>query len=119
MHRAAFFYSGQGVKSLGWGGVTVKLGAFSGWGGAGQGSLEIFLARGNHFSGAGLGRGKAGRGGACNPDTGSKNQWRKPDLKTSCWIWNLSFDLNAISASATELSPRMSSLCCFVFEASI
>ena len=43
----------------------------------------------------------------------------KPDLKTSCCIWNLSFDLNAISASATELSPRMSSLCCFVFEASI
>ena len=43
----------------------------------------------------------------------------KPNLKTSCWIWNLSFDLNAISASATELSPRMSSLCCFVFEASI
>ena len=44
---------------------------------------------------------------------------RKPNLKTSCWIWNLSFDLNAISASATELSPKMSSLCCFVFEASI
>ena len=41
------------------------------------------------------------------------------DLKTSCWIWNLSFDLKAISASATELSPKISNLCCFVFEASI
>ena len=43
----------------------------------------------------------------------------REDLKTSCWIWNLSFDLKAISASATELSPKMSNLCCFVFEASI
>ena len=43
----------------------------------------------------------------------------REDLKTSCCIWNLSFDLKAISASATELSPKMSSLCCFVFEASI
>ena len=48
-----------------------------------------------------------------------KSVEERGDLKTSCWIWNLSFDLKAISASATELSPKMSNLCCFVFEASI
>ena len=62
MHGAAFFRfregrgreknfdAGQGVKSLGQGGVTVKLEAFSGWGGA---VLKFFLAgpgRGSHFS---------------------------------------------------------------------
>ena len=36
MHRAAFFASGRGRESNPQGRVTVKLGAFSEWGGAGQ-----------------------------------------------------------------------------------
>ena len=75
MHRAAFFASGrggagqrktflgwgragQGVKSSGRGGVTVNLGAFSGWGGA---VLNIFEAGAAIFHGARAGRGGAGR----------------------------------------------------------
>ena len=51
MHGTAFFASGQGGAEekffgLGCGGVTVKLGAYSGWGGAGRGSLENFRGRG-------------------------------------------------------------------------
>ena len=46
-------WAGQGVKSSGPGRVTVKLGAFSGWG-----SLENFRGRGSHFS---WGLGRAGR----------------------------------------------------------
>ena len=55
MHGEAFFCFGAGrggaeeknfgvgVKSTGQGGVTVKLRAFSGWGGAGQGSTLLKL----------------------------------------------------------------------------
>ena len=48
-----FFASGQGGAEekffgLGCGGVTVKLGAYSGWGRAGRGSLENFRGRGVH-----------------------------------------------------------------------
>ena len=60
MHRAAFFCFGVGQKKIFWcgagctiprrGGVTVKLGAFLGWGGAGQ--FRNFRGRGDrdiHF----------------------------------------------------------------------
>ena len=73
MHGAAFFCFGPGRggadgKNFGVGRgrekilrarrVTVKLGAFSGWGGAGQGSLENYWDQGSHFP---RGRGGAGR----------------------------------------------------------
>ena len=73
MHEAVFFCfsAGQGgaeetnfgvgqgragSKILGAGRVTVKLGAFLGWGGAGRGSIENFRDRGSLFS-----RSRAGR----------------------------------------------------------
>ena len=75
MHRAAIFSFGVGQKEFFWGGAgqgraTVKLRAFSGWGGVGWGGavMKFFGAgavQGSHFS---WGRGGAGRRGSCIPD---------------------------------------------------
>ena len=59
--------TGQGAKSFGYGRATVKLGAFSGWGGAGHGGAFLKIFGPGRSGAANFPRAGVGRGGACIP----------------------------------------------------